>query len=251
MQIAVSDLLRLALGEIRVTRAGDVTGPDDQADALLLFNELLDALNADSRAVYTRTFTTFTPLIANHQPHTIGLAANAPDFTVTIGRPKSVLKGNIILTGNIRSPLDIVDDDQWNAIRAGAAAGQTPTITSSIPRVLRYDNAWPLGSLYLWPVPSIAYGLELLTETLLASVADSDMLDLPFGYPMALHLTLAEMCANMWGQALPQNLERRARDARAVIWGANDTIPNLVTRDGGMPGRGGGAYDYRTGGNTL
>jgi hypothetical protein len=248
--ITVIDFLRLMLGELGAARAGDVIAGDDQADALLLFNELLDALNADSRAVYNRAFTTYalTPLL---QPHTIGLAANAPTFSVTIGRPKTVLKANIILTGNIRAPLEIVDDDQWNAIRAGAAAGQTPTITSSIPRILRYDNGWPNGSLYLWPVPTIAYGLELLTETLLAGVADTDTLDLPFGYPMALRLTLAEMCANTWGQPLPENLERRAREARAVIWGTNDVIPNLVTRDGGMPGGRGGTYDYRTGLNSL
>lgn len=250
MQIAVTDFLRLMLGEIGAARAGDVVASDDQADALLLFNELLDALNADSRAVYNRGFTTFT-LTPNLQPHTIGLVANAPTFNVTIGRPKNVLSANIILPSNIRSPLDVVDDERWNAIRAGAAAGQAVTITSSIPRILRYDNGWPNGSLYLWPVPSIAYGIELLTETLLASVTDADTLDLPFGYPQALRLTLAELCANTWGQPLPQNLERRARDARAVIWGSNDTIPNLVTRDGGMPGGRGGAYDYRTGLNSL
>jgi hypothetical protein len=33
--------------------------------------------------------------------------------------------------------------------------------------------------------------------------------------------------------------------------GNNDTIPNLETCDGGMPGGTGGAYDYRTGRNTL
>jgi hypothetical protein len=250
VQIAVTDLLRLALGEIRAARAGDVIGPDDQADALLLFNELLDALNVDGRAIYNRTFTTYTltPLL---QPHTIGLSANAPTFAVTIGRPKKIVAANIVLTGNIRKELELLDEQGWNAIKAGAAAGQAITITSSVPSSLFYDDGWPNGSLYLWPPPSIAYGLELLTDTLLAAVVDTDTLDLPFGYPLALRLTLAETCANSWGQPLPANLERRAREARAAVWANNDTIPNLETCDGGMPGGTGGAYDYRTGRNTL
>jgi hypothetical protein len=250
VQIEVSKLLRLALGEIRAARAGDVIAPEEQADALLLFNELLDWLNGDGRAVYTSTFTTFT-LTANHQPHTIGLVDNAPDFTVTIGRPARIREANIILTGNIRVPVDIVDDQGWNAIAAGAAAGQAITLTSTIPTLLRYDPGWPNGSIYLWPPPSTAYGLELLMDTLLASVVDTDTLDLPFGYPLALRLSLAEAMANSWGQPLPANLERRARDARAALWGTNEQILNLATCDGGMPRGGGGAYDYRTGRNTL
>jgi hypothetical protein len=97
--------------------------PDDQADALLLFNELLDALNVDGRAIYNRTFTTYTltPLL---QPHTIGLSANAPTFAVTIGRPKKIVAANIVLTGNIRKELELLDEQGWNAIKAGAAAGR-------------------------------------------------------------------------------------------------------------------------------
>jgi hypothetical protein len=213
---------------------------------LLLFNELLDGLNVDGRAIYNRTFTTYT-LTPNLQPHTIGLAANAPTFAVTTGRPTRIVAANLVLTTstpNVRVPLALRDEAWW-------AAQRVRGITSSIPTDLFYDDGWPNGSLNLWPVPTIAYGLELLTDTLLAAVADTDTLDLPFGYPLALRLTLAEACANTWGQPLPANLERRAREARAAVWGNNDLIPNLVTRDGGMPGGRGGVYDYRTGRNSL
>lgn len=250
MSVTVNRFLTMALTEIRSARGGDVVNPDDMDVALFIFNELLDALNADGRALYSNRFTTF-PLTPNLQPHTIGLATAipAPTFSVSVGRPVEILTANIILTGNIRVPLDILDDDQWNEISAGAAAGQAVTITASVPRYLSYSSDWPNGSLYLWPVPSTAYGLELQTKTLLAQVALADDFDLPMGYQQALRLTTAELCAPAFGQKVSQTTVIKAQEARARVWANNDEIPVVCTRDGGMPGgmSGRSGYDYRTG----
>src|SRR3990167_6162387 len=100
MSISVTDFIRLALMEIRVARAGNVVNPNDNADALLILNEYLDRLNATPRALYDTTQTTFT-LTADLQPHTIGLAANSPTFSVSIARPTRIISANIVLSGNI------------------------------------------------------------------------------------------------------------------------------------------------------
>lgn len=239
MSITVNAFLTAALVEIRSARGGDVVNPDDMDLALLLFNELLDALNVDHRAIYTRAFTTFT-LTPNLQPHTIGLTANTPTLTVTIGRPTRILGANLVLANTINSPITIRDDDWWLNQRA-------PAITSAIPMDLNYRATWPNGAIYLWPVPTAAYGLEIETETLLAQVALADTLDLPMGYQQALRLTTAELLANAFGQPVSATLERHAREARGRVWANNDVVPNLVTLDGGVPGGTGGGYDYRTG----
>lgn len=247
MSIPVTSFLTLALSEIRAVSAGDVVSADDLDLALLIFNEYLDWLNANDRALYDRDFTTYT-LTPNLQPHTIGLTANSPTFTVTTNRPSAIVNANIILANNIRSRLSIVNDQGWNAIVAGAAAGQTPTITATIPTVLYYGSSWPNGSIYLWPVPTAAYGLELETETLLAQVALSDTLTLPPGYQQALRLSVAELCAPHLGLTVSPDTRAAARAARELVWGANDDIPSIVTRDAGMPGGvSGSAFDYRTG----
>lgn len=252
----VSDLLVGALTEIRVARAGDTPSPDDMATMLFLFNEYLDALNADSRAIYTVGFETFT-LTPALQPHTIGLVANTPTFAVSVGRPSRILNANLILADNIRVPFrrlngarGILDDAEWNAILAGAAAGQTPTITSAVPTHLYYSPEWPNGSIFLWPVPTTAYGLELETETLLAQMALDDDLSLPPGYQQMLRLTLAELAAPSFGQAVGPRTAQVAAEARARVWANNAEIPNAATRDAGMPGGSGGGYDYRTGMNA-
>lgn len=239
MAIQVDAFLTLALSEIRIARGGDVVSPDDMAQALALFNEYLDALNADGRALFTTAIPSFT-LTANLQPHTIGLTGNTPTFTVTIGRPVRILAANLILANNIRSALRIRDRQWWMSLRA-------PAITSSVPRDLYYAPDWPNGSIYLWPVPITAYGIELQTETLLAQVAATDSLDLPMGYQQALRLTLAELMAPSFGQKPSDATIVNGREARARVWGNNDVIPTLNTRDAGMPGGDGGYFDYRTG----
>lgn len=250
MSVVVTQLVTDALTKIRVARAGDVLGPDDADLGLRTLNALFDALNAKRRAIYTRTFRTFT-LTANHQPHTIGLVANVPDLTVTIGRPVRLVSANLVLANNIRSPLTIVTDADWNAISAGAAAGQAITIKATIPQVLYYEPGWPNGSIFLYPVCSAANGLEILADTLLAAVAATDLLDLPFGYQLWLTLKLAKLLAPDFGQAFSLDNATALREVETDLFSTNDVIPDLVTVDAGMPGAGGGAYDYRVGPLSL
>jgi hypothetical protein len=232
MAFTTSDLIRLALMEIRAVRAGDVVNPNDNADALLILNRYLDLLNTTDRALFSTTFTTFS-LTASLQPHTIGLTANSPTFAVSVNRPTKILEANIVLSGNIRVPLTIIDYQQWDMIRAGAASGQTATITSSVPLYLSYKPDWPNGSIYLWPVAS-ASSIELRFQTLLAALALTDTFTLPMGYQEAVSLTLAERLAPAFGQSVSPETREAAREARAAVWGQNDVVPGVIA-DGGVP----------------
>lgn len=240
MSIVVNALLTAALVEIRSARGGDVINPDDMDLALLIFNEYLDALNIDGRALYTTAFPSFT-LTPNLQPHTIGIAANAPTFVVPIARPTMILGANLIISPSIRVPLTLRDGDWWMNVRARS-------VTSATPTDLNYSPDWPNGALNLLPIPNAANGLELQTRTLLAQVALTDTLDLPPGYQQLLRLTTAELLAAAFGQTVSASTAKAALEARARVWGANDVIPNLRTRDAGVPGgQSGGGFNYRTG----
>lgn len=242
MSIAVADFLTAALTEIRVARAGDVVDPEAKALALLLFNELLDRLNIEGRALYTDVITSFT-LTPNHQPHTIGLTANAPDLVVTIARPAHILDANFILPGTsaIRVKLDVHEEPQWLM--------DLPyrTLATTVPRDLFYAPDWPNGSIFLFPICTGANSLELHYQALLAQVTDADTLDLPPGYQQALRLTLAETLAAPFGQPIGMDLARRAAVARDLVWGNNDEPLTIATRDAGMPGVARSTFDYRTG----
>lgn len=242
MQVTVSALLTNALAEIRVARAGDVISADMQDLALYQLNELFDHWNAQSRAIYNINFSTFT-LTANHQPHTIG--PSGADFTLSPNRPTAILGANLVLPGSaaVQVPLNLRDDSWWLQTRV-------KTLTAAVPTDLYYSPDWPNGSIYLWPIPNAAYQVYLeLRNQLSATVAATDTLDLPQGYPQAIRLTLAELLAPSFGQQVSPSTASKARDARAAVFGLNDAIPNLVTRDAGMPSGGAfrGRFNYLTG----
>jgi hypothetical protein len=244
MAITGNDLIGAALAEIRVKRAGEDLDPHQAALALLVLNELLDAWNITPRAIFSTTISTFT-LTPSLQPHTIGVtsASNTPTFGVTVARPSRIQKdgANLILDNDIHIPVNVRDHDWWMNVRARS-------VTSDIPTDLYYDPSWPNGSIYLWPVPTSTYDLELAFDTLLSSVADGAAdLDLPQGYQQAVRLTLAELLAPMFGQTASASTMKAARAARLAIFGANTTSPDLITRDAGQPGRGGGGFNFLTG----
>ncbi len=237
MSTAIADLLFNAAVEINAARAGDALSPEDQTLLLYLFNEMLDEWNARSQALYATQKPIFT-LTPNHQPHTIGITANSPDFVVSTARPTKILEANLIIGNNIRKAVNIRDDQWYMALLA-------PQITAAISSDLWYNDGWPNGSIYLYPIITTAWQLEMLIQVLLASVAATDTFDMPMGYQSALRLSLAERAAPSFGQltgAGLQSLATRAKDARAAVFGANQTpIPRISTRDGGMPGGPGGS----------
>lgn len=238
-------IVNAALQEHNLVGIADAPAGGPMAQFVLeKLNRLIDNWNAERALVYDIGFASYT-LTPNHQPHLIGPGLVAPDFAVT-QRPVTVDGANLVLTTvtpNIRQPLDLVDDDWWRTNRVQG-------LTSPMPTALYYSPAWPNGELFLWPVPTTAYQLELQTRTVLATVALATPINLPPGYQDAITLTLAEDIASAFGQVISPKLEQNALRARARIMAVNDGTPRLQTRDAGMPGRRGGGYNYRTGLNT-
>lgn len=242
MSIIVNAFLTAALAEIRVARAGDVVDPDSMDLALTIFNEYLDALNAEDRALYTTQFATYV-LTPSLQPHTIGVTADAPTWAIAVARPVEIIRADLIISSTVRQPINIRDNAWWLNVRV-------PTVSSSIPTDLMYSPDWPNGAIYFWPVPSLAYSVLLEVNTLLAQVALTDTFTLPPGYQQALRLSVAELMAPAFGQQVSEATKAAAREARGRVWGNNITIPPLVTRDGGMPGGQSGGFDFRSGQTT-
>jgi len=56
----------------------------------------------------------------------------------------------------------------------------------------------------------------------------TDTFALPPGYQAALELTLAENLAPSFGQTVARSTERRAREARSLIFGNNDSMRGLT-----------------------
>ena len=227
--ITARELILESFRDISVLEAGAVLGDPEASDGLSKLTRLFDDWNAERAGVYASTFTTHT-LVPDLQPHTIGPSTFSPTFTVT-QRPVAIEWANIVMgsgESRINYQLVIRNSFWWGEI-------PMPGMTSSLPLVLYYQADWPLGKLYLWPVPSSAYGLELQTRVVLPQLGLDDTVYLPPGYRSALTLTMGEMLAPAYPPAVPDTAG--AAKARARIFANNDVQPQLRTADAGLRGR--------------
>lgn len=234
-------ILNDALMEIGVYSVAETPTAADLSVALGKLNRILDNWNAERAAVYCDRFQTFT-ITPNLSPHTIGAAVDLPTWEVD-QRPVTIAGASVVLdnvTPAVYVPVAVHDAAWWQGVTV-------PGVTSEFPTDLYYEPDWPLGSVYLWPVPTVAYGIELQLRVILSSLVLSDTFSMPPGYKDAIVLTLAEQLARPFGKAPDDTLRRDAAKARARIFAVNDDTPRISTHDAGMPGRGRPTFNYRTG----
>ncbi len=228
--MTAQDIVVDALRELGVLNAVDPPTGEDAELGLFRLNKLLDNLNAEQRSIYASTVTSYT-LTPSLNPHTIG---DGGSFDTT-QRPESIDGANL----GVRHHPITLRDEQWRM-------GLSTPATEGVPTDLYYEKAWPLGKVWLYPVPSTANSLELLTRVVLARLALADDFTLPPGYQDAIALTLAEDLSVPFRVAIPPSLARLAQKARGRVWTANSNIPRLRTADFGLGG-GQSTWDYRTG----
>jgi hypothetical protein len=222
------DVITNAFIEAGLYAPGEALSADDAAFGLNKLNRLNDNWNTESLYIFGTTLTEFQ-LTPNHNPHTIGLAAQTPDFTVTTSRPPRIDVANLVLTDQspvIYRPLKIVDDAWW-------MANPVPSLATQIPYYLYPNYGWPLGQIYLWPVPTVAYKLRLNLWNLFSSFALTDTFTLPPGYEDAVTLSLAETLTSTFGKSPSPVLVQQAALARGRVKSQNSEAPEMRA-DGGV-----------------
>lgn len=238
MSVLVTDLISNSMKEIGALIAGEAPSADEQTDVLGKLNRLFGRWNTQRLYTYTVNFVNYT-LTPSLSPHTIGPTGT---FVVSL-RPVEVMAAAIILnnvTPNTTMPLSLRDDAWW-------ADQRVKPQTSSLPTDLYYSPSFPNGSLFFWPIPTTAYGLELETRTVLSSVIVTDTITLPPGYEDAITLSLAEDICPMFGRQPNPLLISSAMRARAAIKSTNSFSPRISTVDAGMPSVTRADWNYLTG----
>jgi hypothetical protein len=115
---------------------------------------------------------------------------------------------------------------------------------TGFPAYLFYDSAYPLGNLFVWPIPQAStYGIYLTIKSDLTSVTGSTIaqeIALPAEYVSAIMWNLAARIRPQYQMAPDPSVTALAKNALNVVRGANAQIPDLV-----MPGalRSGSQYN--------
>lgn len=235
MSVLVTDLITNSMKEIGALASEETPSAAEQTDVLGKLNRLFDRWNTQRNYTYNVGFVNYT-LTPNLNPHTIGPTGT---FSVSV-RPVEIIAAALILnnvTPNVTMPLDLRDDTWW-------ANQRVKTLPASVPTDLYYSPDFPNGSLFLWPVPTTAYGLELETRFILTSVTISATLNLPPGYEDAITLSLAEDICSMFQKSPNPMLTSAAMRARAAIKSTNAFSPRISTVDAGIPKSGGARSDF-------
>lgn len=182
--------------------------------------------------------TEFIPFISRER---FDLVANkgGPDSRYTIGpggdfdteRPSnqnSIQGANLILTATspeVRVPLGIYTDDAYDANPLPSMANTQPTGLYYNPT---FDNE--LGSIFLWPVPSVSYNdLELFLQKSVANFADlTTTYYVPDAYPQAMKYNLADRLQQPYGRELSQSAQRIAVSSLGTVKRSNLKISDLA-----------------------
>jgi hypothetical protein len=94
------------------------------------------------------------------------------------------------------------------------------------PRAVWYDSAYPLGNVYVWPVPTSAYEIHLALKVGIAQITDpTQPLLLPDEYSDALLWTLAARLRPMYQMPPDPTITAAMRAALNTIRVANTQIP--------------------------
>lgn len=224
MNVPVLQVCSEAYQNLNVFMVGaSIPAPQGQF-ALSKLRQLLNNWNAERAKVWCDVFASFT-LTPSLSPHTIG-----PTGTfVTVIRPVSIDGVSLNLNTNTPAtyvPIQLIDGQMYEAL-------SVPGISTSIPTAVYYEEDWPNGKLFFYPVPNFAYPVRFRYRTLLADeITLTDNLDFPPGYQDAVTGTLTEMIADATGRAVPAQTAKLAREARARIEANNVDIPVLDLQDG-------------------
>jgi hypothetical protein len=178
-----ADLIQAALEEMKVYAPGETVSTADMARALDVLNRMVDTWSNMPLACF-EIVERSKLLTIGDSDYTIG---SGGDINVT--RPLRLLKGPgaayILDTNSNRYDVEVVERDVWNSIA-------NLTVTSQVPNTLFYDPQYPLGIIYLWPVPLVAYTLYFDAMLPFSTFATSaTAVSLPPGYEDAIVHNLA------------------------------------------------------------
>lgn len=215
-----------------ITRAMKIAGvlgqnetPDSgQADdGLQMLNDMLDSMSTDRTSIFTITQETFS-LINGQNSYTIGVGG---DFNTT--RPIKI--DNLVVNVNsISFPVREIDAQDYANIANKA-------LTSGIPQYFYYDQAFPLGRIYLYGAPTTGVTITTGKWAQLTQFADlTTQYTFPPGYYRMLSYNLAKEICPQYGMSLTPEAAQIATESYALIRDRNLPAPVMKTEIGLITG---------------
>lgn len=221
---------------IGVLASGETPSGNENADALVILNQMVDSWNAERLNIFTLTITEL-PLIPGTQTYTLGTGG-----TLNLARPSRIERMSIVSLLNpaqpLELPLEMVTDAGWQAI-------PVKIITSTLPTVVYDDGAFPFRNLSFWPIPTIAVNTRIYGWQSLAAFDLVTDVTLPPGYLKAMRYALAVDLAPEFGRAVPPEVAMQAQMSIAKLKVMNAPTVEM-TVDPALTGSKRQVYNWRS-----
>lgn len=220
-----TDLIRFILRNAQVNGVGQTPTAEDNNDMLTHLNLLLGQWSAARTLVYHLAKTTIS--VTGAATYTVG---SGGDFNIT--RPDLIDSAVYRYTGttpNTEYVLRMVTSQQdWNRIILKNVGNW--------PDRFFYDKGNPLGTFYIYPIPTTGQ-IFINTKEELAQFTDlTTDIALPAPYLNALLWNGASVARVAYGLEPDENVEKRAKGALDVIRASN-FAPELLRMPIGIPGQ--------------
>lgn len=231
------EIITAALSLANVYAPGETITAEDADACSDNFDGFVDRLNSQRMAIYSEQQLEYS-LAIGQQTRTFGTAGN---FGAV--RPQQILWANLIFSPGtpqeVRRPLNIWTMEQWANYRYLAAQGP--------PNGFYNDDNFPQATLYFYPIPDQAYGIEFYVwRPLTIGTALTDNVVVPPGYWDLLVYNLAKRFCGIFSVPIPPLVAEEAQKTYMQVLGQNAPSPDIQT-DPEIMSRRGGLYNWLTG----
>ena len=229
LMTTANDLITKALKLNGKLGQGQTLSSYDADDCLDSLNAMLDSWWNERLSVYQILRETFT-LVASDDDYTIGTGGQ-----IATTRPIKITNA-FITADDIDYPMEIITVEEYDAI-------QSKTVESDFPLYLYYQPSYPLGIIYLYPVPSATHTLNFDSWKQIQSFADlTTEMALPPGYQRAIEYNLSIETAPLFGVVdIPPAVTKIAIESKAAISRINSPKMHTYVDAGLTSNRG---YNY-------
>lgn len=182
-----------ALGLTNSVGADQTLTARETSDCLRVYNDLLEQMSTQGMSVYGQANQTFNT-IANQAVYSIGAGG---DFNTVW--PASISEPAYATIQGVTFPYTCITQQDYNLIGYKAQSGGG----TDLAQFYLYVNAFPLGQITLWPVPSAIFPITFTIGTVLTAVTSaSQTVTYPVGYAKAFKYALAVEYAPMFGKQI-------------------------------------------------
>ena len=205
-----NDIITRAMKSLGTLGRNEVPSAQEATDGLTAFNALLESWSNEKLMSYVTLERSF-PLVVGTQSYTIGSGG-----VINTQRPTDITQAFIRDANNLDYGMRIVPRDVWNGIG-------NKNITSQIPQTLFYESSYPLGTIYIFPIPLLNYTCYYDSTTQQVTFSDlTTAMSMPPGYERCFVMCLAlELMAAGYPCLLNQTqlaaLTSAASEAKAAI----------------------------------